>query len=293
LRVSETEPGMGIAIAQFFKIVRVEIDDRDASARAGDTRRFLQSQFGLLREVQHLVKQHGLKAGGGEWQIAKVALDQFNLCGGQMLQLGAGYAQHFQVLVERDDVISLACEQFCHAPGAGADIEQGAQRSAIKLGYQRIFDQLIGDVQLAQFVPLASMTLEIAFCDAFARFADCGQFLAIGLADRCEFGAFALGNGEHACHGVDDRSPAVRGCWGAQEHPAAFAAAFCQAGIAQDPDMARDARLALAEDLRELAHRQLHMVEQAGDAQPGWVCKRAKDRFNNHRSEHIKIFLYV
>ena len=38
--------------------------------------------------------------------------------------------------------------------------------------------------------------------------------------------------------------------------------------------MARNARLALPEHLRQLTHRQLHQPQQRDDAQPGRVGKR-------------------
>ena len=55
------------------------------------------------------------------------------------------------------------------------------------------------------------------------------------------------------------------------EHPAAFLAALGDAGIAEDLDVAADARLALAQHLRQLAYRQLHRAEQREDAQPGRI----------------------
>jgi len=52
-----------------------------------------------------------------------------------------------------------------------------------------------------------------------------------------------------------------------KEHPAAFLAPVDDAGIGEDPDMARDARLALVEQLGELSDRQLHSGEQRDDPQ--------------------------
>jgi putative hemolysin len=79
----------------------------------------------------------------------------------------------------------------------------------------------------------------------------------------------------------------------AQEHPAALAAAFGKASVAQDADMARHARLALAEHLRKLAHRKLHRAQQPRDAQPGRIAQRLEDVFDDHCQNHIKIFLYL
>jgi len=53
------------------------------------------------------------------------------------------------------------------------------------------------------------------------------------------------------------------------EHPASFAQAFEQAGLAQDLEMARDARLALAEDAHKVADRQVTARAQGEESQPG------------------------
>ena len=64
----------------------------------------------------------------------------------------------------------------------------------------------------------------------------------------------------------------------AQEHPAAFLAPLGEAGVDQDLDVARDARLALPEHLGELADRQLHRPQQREDAQPVGIGKRLEKR---------------
>ena len=60
--------------------------------------------------------------------------------------------------------------------------------------------------------------------------------------------------------------------------PAAFLAAADQPRVGQDPDVARNPRLALAEQLRQLADRQLHRPQQRQDAQPRRVGQRLEKR---------------
>jgi hypothetical protein len=57
--------------------------------------------------------------------------------------------------------------------------------------------------------------------------------------------------------------------------------------------MARDARLALAEHLREFAHRKLHRPQQPRNAQAGRIGESLEDILDQHRRGHIKIFLYL
>ena len=81
-----------------------------------------------------------------------------------------------------------------------------------------------------------------------------------------------------------------------QEDPAAFLAPFEHAGVRQDLQVAGHARLALAEDLCELADRQLHEPQKREDAQPRGVGKRletvGKRQNCGHGDKDIKISLY-
>ena len=63
----------------------------------------------------------------------------------------------------------------------------------------------------------------------------------------------------------------------ADEHPAAFLAPLGEAGVDQDLDVAGDARLALPEHLRELADRQLHRPQQHQDPQPRRIGQRGEN----------------
>ena len=60
------------------------------------------------------------------------------------------------------------------------------------------------------------------------------------------------------------------------EDPAALAKAVEEAGLAQKLQMARDTRLALPEDLRQLAHGQLTAGAQHEEAQPRRLGDRAQ-----------------
>ena len=60
----------------------------------------------------------------------------------------------------------------------------------------------------------------------------------------------------------------------AKERPGALALPLGEPRLDQQLQMARDARLRLAEDGDELADRQLRLVEQAEDAQPRLLARR-------------------
>ena len=60
----------------------------------------------------------------------------------------------------------------------------------------------------------------------------------------------------------------------AEEGPGAFAEALDQAGLGQQLEMARDARLRLAQDVGEVGDGQLGLGEQRQDAQPRLLAGR-------------------
>ena len=153
---------MGVGLAQIFAIVRGEIDDGDATARRGDAGSASQDGFGCLGIVQDLVEQHRVEAARGERDLREIALHQLDAVGAQVLEPGAGNAQHVGALVEGDDVAGMRCQQFGDAAGASADIEHAAKtdwsgKACQHLG-QRGFDRAVLDVERAQLVPLFGMT---------------------------------------------------------------------------------------------------------------------------------------
>ena len=105
---------------------------------------------------------------------------------------------------------------------------------------------------------------------------------AILAAAGGEGGVVQLGGGQQPRGRFTQRRRAGFADCTAHEHPAAFLAPFGQPGVAQDADMARHARLTLPQHLREFAHRQLHMGQQAHDAQPRRVGQRAHEGIDPH-----------
>ena len=76
------------------------------------------------------------------------------------------------------------------------------------------------------------------------------------------------------------------------KHPASLLAPLRQSGIAQDTDVARNTRLALAEDLCKLPDRELHVGQQPHDTQARRIGKRTQDIDLYTWRNHIKISLY-
>ena len=173
-------------------------------------------------------------------------------------------------------------EQFGHAAGAGADIEQRPDRRDAQRRLQRVLDRTVGGMELAQAVPLRGMAGKIGLRGGFPAGADRGEMAAVLGTAGGELGIVAFGSGKQARGGGAHRRGGPLGDARPQEHPAAFLAPFGETGVAQDAHVARDARLALPEHLGKLADGELHRAEQAHDAQPGRVGQRAQEGIDPH-----------
>src|SRR5207302_4148541 len=133
--------------------------------------------------------------------------------------------------------------------GSGADIEQILRPGGgDDLGERRL-DLALVDVERADAVPLHGIFAEIGGGGFGALTLDCGKPLEVE-RDRL-VGLAASG----------DKMPAQRARRAARteavEHPAALAKPVEQPRLAEQLQMARDAGLALPEDLRQLADREL------------------------------------
>ena len=124
--------------------------------------------------------------------------------------------------------------------------------------------RLFGRVQRADRVPVGGAVGEIGRRLLAPRFARRRQPGAVG-------GERRVGRIEARDQRAGERAAAVGE---AEEGPRALALALGEAGLDQQLEMARDARLRLAEDGDELADRQLGFAEQAEEAQPRHLACR-------------------
>ena len=195
-------------------------------------------------------------------------------------------------------------EHLEHAPGAGAEIKQRAKRLVGKRGADRILHRFVGDVQLADAIPFRGMRAEISLRGGGARLPYGSEPVAIArdrLVGRIE--------------ALDQRArnfgaPAMFGQ--PEEGPGALAETLDQAGFSQQLEVARDARLRLAQDIGEVGDGQLGLGKEGQHAQARFLARCLERRIEGikpklagigHRileigrlwavSHHIKISLYV
>ena len=146
------------------------------------------------------------------------------------------------------------------AAGAGADIQQVGGPVGLEQALQLGLDQGTVDAEVALAVPARGPAVEIAFGLLAAGLAHGGETLPVEHQRRIVVGQQAAERARHP-RTLAALGPAV-------EHPAALAEAVEQAGLGQDLEVARDARLALAQHLDQLAHRPLALGADREQAQP-------------------------
>ena len=130
----------------------------------------------------------------------------------------------------------------------------------------RVFDRGVGDVQLADAVPFGGVLAEIGLRRGGARRAHRGEPVAVAGDD-------AVGRVEPSEQRARDfGAAAVLGQ--AEERPGALAKALDQPGFGQQLEMARDARLRLAQDVGEVGNGQFGLGQQRQDAQARLLTRR-------------------
>ena len=147
------------------------------------------------------------------------------------------------------DAAREAREERQHAAGARAEIDHEVKGASASGGEHGLLDLGVGVVQRAQLVPVFGDAPEIGVGG--------GDTLAFHFAQAGEVALdFRVGGINPGDQPVDEgaRPPFPRQ---AIEDPCAFGQAFDQAGAGEEFEVARQAGLALVQDLRKLAHGQL------------------------------------
>jgi hypothetical protein len=135
-----------------------------AGRRAEQARRLGDGGGGLLRVMQHLVEDHrvgdALASGSAYMSPWRSSASDAGLG-----ELDAGEAQHLGRAVDAERALSAggAAEQLEHPAGAGADVDQLADRPVAQARGRRRPRPRFGDVERAKLVPIGGVAREIAF----------------------------------------------------------------------------------------------------------------------------------
>jgi hypothetical protein len=156
----------------------------------------------------------------------------------------------------------MRSEASKHAPAAGADVEQRAQRAIAQLG-----EQQVAEIELVGFV--ASPSPQLIRRPAAAL----GEDLVHAPPVAHELRVMFVGEGEHLL----EHALIGFGRGRAVVHPVLFTKTVDEAGVGQELEMTRHARLALIDDLAELSDGELGPSQQREQSQAGGLpcCSKA------------------
>ncbi len=252
--------------AQEVVAVRREVDDEEATAGRDEPGRFGDGPGRVVEVVQHLMDHDEIEAGRVERRAVHVALAELPVGDTGAFEVGAGNRQHRVAGVESDGAVGAIGEQLQHAAGAGADVEHPTERLVADGGEDRCFDGVGGGVQRALLVPDRCDLLEVLAAPT-----------SPGVSARCRAAArSAARTGSSASIDVDrgpgDERVVSRRVDEAEERPGALAVLGDEAGIDEQAEVPRHARLRLAEDLGEVGDGQFTVTQQCDDAQPGLLA---------------------
>ena len=145
-------------------------------------------------------------------------------------------------------------EQFEHAAGAGAEIEQRPDRLVGKRRADRFFDGGVGDVQPADTVPFGGVPAEIVLCGCRARGSHRGKPFAVA----CDDGIVRIEPGDQGACDIGGAAGLAQ----AKKGPRSFAVALDQTRFGQQAQMARQAGLRLPQNGSQIGDRQLGFADQ-------------------------------
>jgi hypothetical protein len=215
----------------------------------------------------------------GERQIINVPLPHAAVLQARAFKPVARQQQHVERKIEAKPALDFMAEQFEHTPGAGAEIEQGAERLVGERGADRLLDRIVRDMQFADPVPLDGMSAEVSLCGGSARLTHGGETCAV--TRDCLVGWIEP---------IDQRTSDVGAATmlgKTEEGPGPLTEAFDQAGLGEKPQVARNTWLRLSKDVGEIGHGELRLRQQRYNAQACLLTRRLERRIEGIETEFV------
>ncbi len=203
-----------------------------------------QHGLGCQGIVQHLVDGDEIVGVALHRRRKDVALAHLRVGDAGLVEIGARHAQHLTRHVNADAAPVERREDFQHPPGAGAEVQHGLERPLADQLQQRGLHRAVGDVQRAYLVPACRVLAEIGGGPLLPAALDRRQPLQVALDLR-------VGIADAGYQPQHEIARAVR-VRQAEEGPGALLVAADQSRLQKKLEMARHARLRLAQDLGEV-----------------------------------------
>src|SRR5258707_11265307 len=103
----------------------------------------------------------GIEGRVRQWELVDVAKPDYAVCEAGAFEVDAGHGEHLARLVDTERLRYPRRQDFQHAAGAGADIEQVARRGCLNNLLQSGFDLALVDVERTNAMPLRRIVAEI------------------------------------------------------------------------------------------------------------------------------------
>ncbi len=251
---------MGVLVAQKLEIMRSKIDHQQAPGGPQHPRRLGDRAPAVVEEVQNLVNDDDVEAVPRQCEVVDVRLTHAAMLEPGTIEPRARQRQHVERQIEAEPALDLRPEQLEHAAGAGAEIEQRAHRRRRQRRGDRLLDRRVGDMQLADAVPLGGVAAKVSLgCGGPLR-AYGGEPFAIAGERRI----LRVEASNELARQLGRPAPLPE----AEECPRSFTEAFDQPGLGQEPQVARNAWLRLAQNFSEVRDGKLGLPEQSENPQP-------------------------
>ena len=266
---AEPETTVGVLGAQELERVRREVDDQQAAAGCEQAGRLAQRAGRVVEEVQHLVDDDEVERVAVERRAVHVALAEVGVADLGALEVGAGDGEH-RVAASRARWHARAVPprswSMRPVPVPTSSTLRCCRPTSSTIACST---SVVGGVERALLVPARCDAGEVLLGAGGAAAADDGEPVEVG-GDR---GVVRVDPGQHAGDDVGDRA----GRDEVEERPRALAVLVDHAGLGEQLQVARDARLRLPEDVGEVGDGELAVLEQRHDPQPRLLADRPED----------------
>jgi hypothetical protein len=174
-------------------------------------------------------------------------------------EVGAGDRQHGVARIDADGAQRARADELQHAAGAGAKVEEGADRAVADCIPDGSLHRLLRRMQRADAVPIRGKAGKERLRRLGAGAAHGGQPRPVG-------GKLAVG-GIKGCYERLEGMSGAATVSQPKERPGAFAVALDQPRFGKKLKMARNARLRLAENVSQVADIELAVGKQRQNTQ--------------------------
>ena len=202
----EAEPAMGVLVAQEFEIVRREVDHQQPPGRPQHARRFRDRARAVVEEVQHLMDDDDVEGILRQREIVDVALPHAAMAQAGAVEPRARERQHVERHVEAEAALDRGPNSSSMRPVPVPRSSSERNGLSASAATDRLLHRVVGDVQLADAVPLGGMAREIFLRRGGARGAHGGEPLAVAGDGRRRAGS-SRATSSRASAALPPRSP--------------------------------------------------------------------------------------